>query len=25
VCIVGLGIPHDAGVLEPLATALAEV
>jgi alkanesulfonate monooxygenase SsuD/methylene tetrahydromethanopterin reductase-like flavin-dependent oxidoreductase (luciferase family) len=25
VCIVSLGIPHDASVLEPLAAALAEV
>jgi F420-dependent oxidoreductase-like protein len=25
VCIVGLGVPHDAGVIEPLAKALAEV
>jgi F420-dependent oxidoreductase-like protein len=25
VCVVGLGPPHDAGVIEPLAKALAEV
>ena len=25
VCIVGLGTPHDAAVMEPLADALAEV
>jgi hypothetical protein len=25
VCVVYLGTPHDAGVIEPLAKALAEV